>query len=269
MIKLIASDMDGTLLDENKRLPREFFGLLSRLGEKGVTFVAASGRSYCTLKENFAPHSDQLTYICDNGACVVEHGVMTETDSLDRRDILAVLEACQGISHINLILCGAQSAHVLPYSKEFIDEVDRYYVNRALTQDLAAVQDDIFKIAICDRSNAARNSYPILKPLFEERLELVVSGEWWMDVMNKGVSKGAALKKLQRRLGVSPEETMVFGDFYNDVEMLRQAKYSFVMENANEDMKQYGNFIAKSNREHGVLQAIEEHVFHSNLMDAS
>ena len=53
---------------------------------------------------------------------------------------------------------------------------------------------------------------------------------------------------------------MVFGDFYNDVEMLKKAHYSFVMENANEDMKQYGNFIAKKNTENGVIEAIEEYV---------
>ena len=53
---------------------------------------------------------------------------------------------------------------------------------------------------------------------------------------------------------------MVFGDFYNDIEMLQKAHYSFVMENANEDMKQYGNFIAKSNYENGVIDAIQNYV---------
>lgn len=53
---------------------------------------------------------------------------------------------------------------------------------------------------------------------------------------------------------------MAFGDFYNDVEMLQSAHYSFVMENANDDMKQYGNYIAKKNTENGVIKAIEEYV---------
>ena len=57
-------------------------------------------------------------------------------------------------------------------------------------------------------------------------------------------------------------ETMVFGDFYNDIEMLQRAYYSFVMENANEDMKQYGNFIAKSNTENGVITAIEKYALY-------
>ena len=78
--------------------------------------------------------------------------------------------------------------------------------------------------------------------------------------MNKKVNKGAALEKIQKDENISYEETMVFGDFYNDIEMLGKAKFSFVMENANEDMKQYGNYIAKSNRDYGVIKAIEEYV---------
>ena len=78
--------------------------------------------------------------------------------------------------------------------------------------------------------------------------------------MDKNVNKGAALEKIQKDENISYEETMVFGDFYNDIEMLGKAKFSFVMENANEDMKQYGNYIAKSNRDYGVIKAIEEYV---------
>ena len=89
---------------------------------------------------------------------------------------------------------------------------------------------------------------------------VVVAGEIWLDIMNKNVNKGAALEKIQNDENISYEETMVFGDFYNDIEMLGKAKFSFVMENANEDMKQYGNYIAKSNRNYGVIKAIEEYV---------
>ena len=60
--------------------------------------------------------------------------------------------------------------------------------------------------------------------------DLQVSGFIWLDVMKKGVDKGKALQAFQKRYGISKEETMVFGDFYNDSQMLLQAKYSFVME---------------------------------------
>ena len=81
-----------------------------------------------------------------------------------------------------------------------------------------------------------------------------------MDINGKNVNKGAALKEIQKTYNISYDETMVFGDFYNDIEMLKEGHYSFVMENANEDMKKYGNFIAKSNKEAGEIQAINEYV---------
>lgn len=80
MIKLIATDMDGTLLDEDKNIPQGFFEMLNKLKEKGVAFVVASGRSYVTLYENFKPHSDSLDFICDNGAFVVINGGITNLD---------------------------------------------------------------------------------------------------------------------------------------------------------------------------------------------
>ena len=88
---------------------------------------------------------------------------------------------------------------------------------------------------------------------------MAVSGDHWMDIMNQGVNKGSALQKLQKKLGITPEETMAFGDYYNDVEMLQQAAYSFVMENANPDLRPFGRYLAKSNREYGVAQAIRQY----------
>ena len=89
---------------------------------------------------------------------------------------------------------------------------------------------------------------------------MTISGDMWMDCMAIGVSKGQAIKILQESLEIKPEETMVFGDFYNDSQMLLQAKYSFVMENANEDMKPFGNFIAPSNDDDGVMRMIKKYV---------
>lgn len=74
MIRLIASDLDGTLLNSQRQLPKDFFSVIDRLNQLGVLFIAASGRSYPTLRRDFAPHSDELCFISDNGARIAEHG---------------------------------------------------------------------------------------------------------------------------------------------------------------------------------------------------
>lgn len=260
MIKLIAADMDGTLLNEKGELPKEFFNILDKLAEKGVKFVVGSGRSYSNLYDVFNPSSDKIAYICDNGAYVVEDKNHKRIEIIEKNIVHNIIDACSKIDNIAVTLCGLKGAYHSPCNKKFTDEMYKYYTNSIILDDLKTVEDDIFKIAVCDMASSAENSYKVLGPKFGQDFSVVVSGAVWLDVMNKGVNKGVALAKIQEDLKISYEETMVFGDFYNDIEMLKQGKYSFVMENANEDMKQYGNYIAKSNRENGVIEAIKEYV---------
>ena len=77
-----------------------------------------------------------------------------------------------------------------------------------------------------------------------------------MDVMNSGVNKGAALRTIQEKLGISREETMSFGDYLNDYELLLEAKESYAMANAHDKLKEIAAHIAPSNREQGVMRVI-------------
>lgn len=260
MIKLIATDMDGTLLDENGELPKDFLSVVDTLSKNDIKFVVASGRSYPTLHDIFQPISDELSYICDNGAFIVENKSISSMEIIAKEDVCNIINVCEEIPNIQVTLCGKKGMYQTDCSDEFNEEIDKYYIKKNIVEDLRTVEDDIFKIAICDFSDAYNNSYKILESKFGDDFSVVVSGALWVDIMNKNINKGIALEKIQEDLNVSYEETMVFGDFYNDVEMLKRAHYSFVMENANEDMKQYGNFIAKSNRESGVTKAIKEYV---------
>ena len=260
MIKLIATDMDGTLLDENGKLPSNFFSTLEMLDKKEVKFVVASGRPYPTLYENFKPISDNLYFICDNGSYIVEPGKDPVISILDRNVVNDVIKACENLSNTELVLCGVNGTYHRPCSDEIEKEISKYYINRTFVNNLIDVDDDIFKIAICDFNGSKDNSYNVLNPLFGEDYKVVVSGAVWVDVNNKDINKGTALKRLQEDFDISYDETMSFGDFYNDVEMLLASHYSFVMENANDDMMQYGNFVAKSNTENGVIEAIHEYV---------
>jgi Cof subfamily protein (haloacid dehalogenase superfamily) len=260
MIKLIATDMDGTLLNENGQVPENFPSTLEKLEKRNIKFVVASGRPYYTLYENFAPISDKLYYICDNGAFIVENGEIVSINIMNKDKVNEIVKCSKSIPNTEVILCGINGAYHRPCSKEFTDEIDKYYIKKHIVDDLTEVNDDIFKVTICDLNSASDNSYKIIKPKFNLDFMVVVSGDVWVDIMNNDVNKGEALKKIQESQNISYEETMVFGDFYNDVEMLRTAHYSFVMENANEDMKQYGNFIAPKNTENGVIKTIEKYV---------
>lgn len=259
MIKLIATDMDGTLLDENGHLPEGFTEILDRLRKKDIKLIVASGRPYYTLQTNFGPMSRYLSYICDNGALVVDNNEVIYKSVIDKSLVKDILTISKSNKENVTVLCCANYAYIESCSDEYLNEVKKYYTNLEVVDDLFTVDDDILKVTICNLENSSETLNNVFKPKFSDELNVVGSGKLWIDITNKGVNKGLALKKLMDADNISREETMALGDYYNDIEMLQEADYSFVMENAPEDMRQYGKYLAVSNIEHGVLRAIVEH----------
>ena len=259
MIKLIATDMDGTLLDENGHLPEGFTEILDRVRAKDIKLVVASGRPYYTLQTNFGPVGRYLSFICENGALVVDNNKIIYESVIDTNIVDELLKCSNEIDNNVAILCSANCAYVEQCSDEHLAEIKKYYTSLEIVDDLTKITDNIVKVTLCNLERSSENLNTIFKPKFGDKLNVVGSGEVWIDISNKGVNKGVALKNLMDTDNISKEETMVLGDYYNDIEMLEQAEYSFVMENAPEDMKQHGKYIAASNEEHGVLRAILEY----------
>ena len=255
MIKLIATDMDGTLLDENGHLPDGFTDILDRLRAKNIKLVVASGRPYYTLQTNFGPVGRYLSYICENGALVVDNNEIIYKNLMSNDIVQNIIKEAKTVKSNALVLCSPNCAYAENYSEEQLAEIKKYYTTLNIVDDLSKVDDDIIKITICNLEGIDH----ILNGKFKNDFNIVSTASIWIDIMNNGVNKGIALKSLMDTDNISKEETMVLGDYYNDIEMLQQAEYSFVMENAPEDMKQYGKYIAASNVEHGVLRAILEY----------
>ncbi len=259
MIKLIASDMDGTLLDDEKRLPPDFFEVLDGLAERDIVFTVASGRTYSALEHLFpGEYKDRIAYICDNGACTVLGGKVVDVTPLDGDTYRELLEACREIGDLRVVVCAENGVYHINSGDKFYSEVGRFYKKHCAVEDLFAVNEMIYKVAVCDERGTLAHGKPSLDGIFGNRLNIQVSGEVWMDVMASGVSKGSALAALQKRLGVQRTETMVFGDYFNDVEMLRLAEHSFCMENGHEDVKKMCAYIAPDNNHGGVTECIRK-----------
>ncbi|MFF9127287.1 Cof-type HAD-IIB family hydrolase [Streptomyces sp. NPDC014889] len=258
-IRLIVTDMDGTLLDDAKRLPAGLWPTLAELRRRGVLFSPASGRQYATLAEQFAGHDEGMVFIAENGTYVVRDGVELSSDPLDpavaARLVGAVRElVAQGVD-VGAVVCGKRSAYVERADEAFLAEVRKYYVRHRIVPDAAAVDDDIIKVALFDFGPAERTTAPALAP-FAGTHQVVVSGEHWVDVMNRTADKGAALRRLQRDLGITPAQTLVFGDYLNDLEMLDAAEWSFAMANAHPEVIGRARHLAPTNNDNGVLRTV-------------
>ena len=258
MIKLIASDMDGTLLDENGRIPEEFFSIYETLRSKDIVFAAASGRQYHTLVRDLDSIKENVIFIAENGSFVVHDSKELYSCYVDRAAVQEIIRVVREIDGAEIVLCGKKAAYIETDNLKFAREVHKFYAECRDVENLLEVDDDILKVAICDFKGPANNSHKVLYPLYKDKLGVVISGELWLDLLNKDVNKGKALEYIQNKLNISSKETMAFGDYFNDVEMLKNAYHSYAMHNAPEGVKKHAKHIAKSNKEHGVLDTIKK-----------
>ena len=284
-IRLVAVDMDGTLLDDEKNFPPGLDELLDHLEQRGVVFVPASGRQVWTLIDMF-PERPGLTFIGENGAIVMRDGreissapldlsTVRESVSLIRQYALprpgataAREDAGEGSLRENfdggLVVCGKNCSYVERTDEAFLAAVAPYYTRTQCVDDLVKVIDDIeqgrideviIKLAVYSAGDVTALADQTLGR-FARSHQFAISAANWADLQDRGVDKGRALRALQEYLGVTPGQTAVFGDAGNDLSMIAQAEFSFAMENASADVRAAARFLAPSNNEAGVVKVL-------------
>lgn len=260
MIKLIATDMDGTLLNSKGELPPDFYHVFGQLKERNIIFAAASGRQYFTLVENFKEVAEDLLFIAENGTYIAYRGKEIAVHPLQRDIAHELIKRARTIENTYIVLATSKGAYIENTDEAFVKEVNKYYVKCQVIDDLLNVEGDILKVTLCDFKGAEHNSYLAYADL-RHKAQMSVAGDIWLDMMANGVNKGKAIEDIQEKLGITYEETMVFGDYLNDYEMLQKAYHSYAMANAHPSLKEIARFSAKSNDEDGVIQKIKEVVF--------
>lgn len=133
MIRLIALDMDGTLLNSKKELPKDFFSFV--LSHPDIRVCIASGRQYYALEKQFAEIKDHFVFIAENGTMVVNQGMVIYQNVMKKEDVLFVLEKAKQIDGVSVILCGNESAYIDSEGEELV-EATKYYARLSVEKDL-------------------------------------------------------------------------------------------------------------------------------------
>lgn len=268
-IRLVAIDLDGTLLDPAKNLDPDYPAVLAELLERGVAVVPASGRQHESirrllqvpaLKERYGPGG----IIAENGALATWQGEVVSTDPVQPRVVHAVLDAVASYrasgGQVGVVICGRRSAYTDLSADQARTEISPYYPFLETDADLssAAEQDDVLKLAVWEVAGTERGVARSLLATQETGARVLLSGVHWVDVMSPTADKGRALASLQARLGISPEQTMAFGDYPNDVGMLRRAQYSYAMAEAHPEAVAVSRYRAPSNAAQGVTRTLRE-----------
>lgn len=236
MIRLVASDIDGTLVFHGPGDPPDVapavFREIRRLREKGILFCPASGRQYGGLRRIFPEVARELHYICSNGGVVFGPGdpgpVLCKTE-MPRDEAVTLAEEILAIPQCEVVLCGEKATYFCPkqddYKQWFFDYAGKEMRTLAAPKEMP---EPITKVTAYCR-DGTREPELLLAPRWQ-RFHPAVSGPVWLDFTL--ADKGTGLAQLCETLGIDRSEVMAFGDNYNDIPMLEFAGHPYIMETA-------------------------------------
>ncbi len=259
-IKIIATDMDHTLLTENDTLPPHFGDYLDRLEALGVQFAIASGRPLNTLRNLFPEHKDRLVMISDNGGVIADHGRIVQKNLIPLDAVQEIRAFVRENTLARPIICTVDS-------RAIADQLDRPFEKayRQFYHDLSFMDDQADWTGECDKislylpEGSIDDLYEqVIAPRFGADFSAAVTGDVWIDIMMKDVNKGTSLKALGDKMQVTADQMMAFGDNSNDKEMLQLVKYSYLVANAKPHMAPFADYRTGSNQEFGVTQVLDQ-----------
>lgn len=278
MIKILAFDLDGTLLKSDKSMDVRTVEAIERAKAQGMHIVIASGRDkngckfvYEPLELEEGPHFLALV----NGQIIYDfaHKEYDLDDVLSTEDGLKIQEVCrkynvEGIfccgydfySYIsrlgrlkknvkNLVL-GEPTDYGLKAGSELRNFIDLPYKDISLKQD-------INKVCLVHSASFFEKNIEKMKEDLKD-FDVLLVGPGWMEIMPKGVSKASAIEKIAKKLGYSMENVMAFGDAENDIEMIKEAGIGVAMGNAMDSVKKVADVVTSSNDENGIGQVIDD-----------
>lgn len=251
-VKLIASDMDGTLLDENGQVPPETFDLILALRERGVRFVASSGRRYDRLCDFFSPVKDRMDFVASNGAQVFADGVQIDREVYSHLAIRRLAKTVAMFPNMHLALFDRTKSYLLDDEDKFVREVDKDLPNAERIYELPSPQVSIIKASIfCDDGNVMDNAYVLQREL-GGLFTFAPSGSSYIDAMQPGISKASGIAQVMEYHGIDASEVMAFGDAMNDYEIIRFVGTGCAMANGRPALRAVADRVIGSNIEHAV-----------------
>ncbi|KSU64301.1 phosphoglycolate phosphatase, TA0175-type [[Bacillus] enclensis] len=239
-IKLIALDMDGTLVNHEGEVSPENEKAIQRAKEKGIHVVLSTGRSL----RNCRDISDQLgrsSYLITvNGGEIYDHEYnLVDSTHLDTKLVKALWALKE--KH-DVYFWSSTTQGIFNTQNPFDQEIDAYNWLKFGFD----IQDDEVRKVVMDE---------LLK---NEALEITNSSPTNIEINPAGVNKAAALVKVCERLDLSMEEVMAVGDSMNDIAMIRESGFGVAMGNAQEAVKEAADWVTGINTDHGVAQAIDK-----------
>jgi len=267
MIKLIATDMDGTLLDQRGQLdlPR-LEKILDKLDQRGVRFVIATGNEVHRMRQLLDHLSKRVVLVVANGARIFENDQLLQAQTWDDAMVDRALGHFKGRECQDQFVVTAMNGGFVKKGTVFT-ELDKFMTPEMiekLYQRMNFVDEfdsslfgGVLKMSMVVGEERLDSVLQEINDLFDGHVRAVSSGYGCIDILQDGIHKAWGLVELLKRWNLKPEQIMAFGDSENDIEMLELAGISYAMENAEEAVKRVATKVAPANSQAGVYQVLE------------
>ena len=258
MIKLIVTDMDGTFLNSKGDYNRELFqDVVTLMKEKGVRFAPCTGKQCERVEELLGDHAKDCLILGDSATRIKHQGEYLYQSLLTNKLGLEIIDLLESLDHGHIVIaCTEDGAFIKNSTAPHLQELVRNsYAKVNLLSSYSKIESDFIKITVYDEQGRSLETKPHLSDFFDKAY-IVASEANWIDIANHGVHKGATVEKLQDMLDVTYEETMVFGDGLNDIELMEKGAFSFAMRNGFAETKAAANYIAGHHDDDSVMKTI-------------
>ena len=260
MIKLICSDVDGTIVpDGSKDINPEYFDVILKLRAKGIQVAIASGRPASSISSLFKPIEEKIFFIPAGGSMISTCSRQLFVWGLPREIWQKMVCQVRQIPGMDMQINGTKCTYLETKDEEFWKWVtEGYGIQCERVADLLQVEDEIVSVNFYNKDGLIDDLMKDFVEEWKDQFKIVRSGIVWLDVLRGDVNKGNAVAFLQDALGITPEETMVFGDQNNDVEMMGRGYYSCAVANAVPATKAAARYTIDSCEEEGVLKVLKK-----------
>lgn len=267
-VKLIAVDMDGTFLDEDKKYNKaRFLQQFYQLRQRGIYFVAASGNPLYTLQHYFPEIQQEMAFVAENGAYVMDAGQQVACAHICPKVVQHVLDVMLTDYQASLILCAQHSGYITHnVTVQAKQRLKIYFSQLQQVTDLNAIDQPICKITFdTTQCDVARLTDFLQQQTFiqQHKVKMVSSGFGFIDLILPEQHKAHGLSLLQQKWQIADHQVLAIGDNYNDMEMVEKAGFGFAMANAVPELKQLAAYHAGHHTNQAVLDVIDAVLSHT------
>lgn len=262
MYKLLAFDVDGTLMEKEDIISKQTVEVLNKVREQGILITIATGRSYSGITRIIKEIGFELPVITFNGANVIDLDTEEVIYSKELTDKDAkILDQLSKEFAIPYIVWANNSL----YASELNDRVqwyaERFNCDAYIVEDFSeALSYGVTKFLWFLKVEDVEKVKERLEGRVPESVSYFTSRPEFLEFINADVNKGVALDFLANKLGIKQAEIMAFGDGENDMEMIKYAGKGIAMGNAKEHVKAVADYVTDSNEENGIANAINKFI---------